>query len=132
MFERHASAHHASAAKLPILDEGFLGRLAGHVGPVVLADLAADGLLELADRVTRLGELLEAGDLDAIARIGHDLVGMAGHMGLARLSAVAAELNRAARSGDRDATLAQVAETRRLGADASAALRAYLDALIAG
>ena len=95
MFERAATA-----SDLPVLDEGYLGRLAGHVGPAVLADLAADGLLELAGRLNRLEELLTAGDLDAIARMGHDLVGMAGHLGLARLSAAAAEMNRAARSDD--------------------------------
>ena len=117
--------------ELPILDQDYLTRLAGHVGRSVLAELAADGLLELADRLNRLAELLAADDLDAIARMGHDLVGMAGHLGLSRLSAQAAEMNRAARSGDRRLTGQQVALARELGADAAQALHGYLDAVIA-
>lgn len=121
MFERTASE-----PDLPMLDEEFLGRLAGYVGQAVLAELVADGLIELADRLTRLAEQMADGDLDAVARIGHDLVGMAGHLGLARLSAAAAAMNRVARDGDPAATMAQTAMVRRLGAEATVALRVYL------
>ena len=120
MFER------ASEPDLPILDEGFLGRLAGYVGQSILAELAADGLIELADRLGRLAEQMADGDLDAVARIGHDLVGISGHLGLARLSAAAAAMNRAARNGDRAASVAQVDRVCRLGTEADVALRSYL------
>lgn len=121
MFERAASE-----PDLPMLDEAFLGRLAGYVGRAVLAELVADGLIELADRLTRLAEQMADGDLEAVARIGHDLVGIAGHLGLARLSAAAAAMNRVARDGDPGATATQVAQVRLLGAEATVALRAYL------
>jgi len=111
---------------LPILDEGFLGRLAGYVGEAVLAELAADGLIELADRLARLAERLADGDLEGVARLGHDLVGMAGHLGLTRLSAAAAAMNRAARDREPAATAAQIARVRRLGVEADWALRHYL------
>jgi HPt (histidine-containing phosphotransfer) domain-containing protein len=98
----------------------------------VLAELLADGLIELTDRLARLAELEAAGDLDAIARLGHDLVGMAGHLGLARLSAVAAEMNRAARAGAVSGTGFQVAEVRRLGAASAEAMRRTLDGMPKG
>ena len=81
----------------PTLDTAYLARLGGHLGASVMAELLADGLIELTDRLARLAELAAAGDLDGIARLGHDLVGMTGHLGLTRLSAAAAEMNRAAR-----------------------------------
>ena len=83
--------------ELPILDQDYLTRLAGHVGRSVLAELAADGLLELSDRLTRLHEAVAADNLDGAARLGHDLVGVGGHLGLTRFSAKAAAMNRAAR-----------------------------------
>ena len=116
----------------PVLDTGYLARLGGHLGAVVLDELRADGLIELTDRLTRLYELAAAGDIDAIARLGHDLVGMAGHLGLTRLSAAAAELNRAARDGAADQAVAFVAEIRCLGADSVDAMRQYLDGISGG
>jgi HPt (histidine-containing phosphotransfer) domain-containing protein len=126
--------------ELPILDTGYLARLGGHVGMTVMAELLADGMIELADRVARLAELEAAGDLDAIAQFGHDLVGMAGHLGLTRLSATAAEMNRAARprTGDRAKAGARgdpaplVAEVRRLGAASAEAMRQHLDEFSGG
>ncbi len=116
----------------PILDAGYLTRLGGHLGASVLAELMADGLIELTDRLVRLEELAAAGDFDAIARLGHDLVGMAGHLGLTRLSAAAAEMNRAAREGAADQTEAIVAEIRGLGAESVDAMRRHLDGISEG
>jgi len=110
----------------PLLDLAYLARLQQHVGTTVLVELLADGLIELTDRLTRLGEMAEAGDLDGIARLGHDLVGMAGHLGLARLSATAAAMNRAAR-GEADADPAPlIAEARQIGAASTAAIRDHV------
>jgi len=111
----------------PILDTGYLARLGGHLGATVLAELMADGLIELADRLTRLEELAADGDLDGIARLGHDLVGMAGHLGLTRLSAAAAEMNRVAREGASGTAAPMVEEVQRLGADSTDAMRQHLD-----
>ena len=110
----------------PTLDSDFLARLEGHLGSAMLAELLADGLIELSDRLKRLAELERRCDLDAIAGLGHDLVGMAGNLGLARLSAAAAEMNRAARDGATQAALAESAAVRRLGVEATDALRRRL------
>jgi HPt (histidine-containing phosphotransfer) domain-containing protein len=118
--------------ELPILDAGYLARLGGHIGTAVLAELLADGLIELTDRVARLAELDAAGDLDAIAQLGHDLVGMAGHLGLTRLSAMAAEMNRAARAGSVGNAAPLVAVVQRLGAASAEAARCHLDEMSKG
>lgn len=114
---------------LPVLDEDFLARLGNHIGGTVLAELAADGLIELTDRLNRLAELRHAGDSEAIARLGHDLVGMAGHLGLARLSAAAAALNRAARQDDPTRLVAEAETVSLLGVQAAEALKRYLEGL---
>lgn len=90
--------HRGVAAEPPLIDTGYLDRLLQHLGPAVTAELLADGLLELTDRLARLGELAERGELAAIARSGHDIIGTAGHLGLTRLSIAAVDMNRAARA----------------------------------
>jgi hypothetical protein len=70
----------APEPELPILDAAYLARLGRHVGMVVMAELLADGMIALGDRVARLAEMEAKGDIDAVARLGHDLVGMAGHL----------------------------------------------------
>ena len=127
MFERRTQG-----PERPMLDTGYLARLCGHLGASVLAELLADGLIELTDRLTRLDELAAAGDLDGIAQLGHDLVGMAGHLGLTRLSAAAAAINRAARDGAADQAVAQAAQVRRLGSEAAEAMRRHLDGISGG
>lgn len=117
----------ATKPELPVLDVEYLVRLGGHIGDFVLSELLADGLIELIDREARLDELDRAGDLESIARIGHDLVGMAGHLGLTRLSAAAAKMNRAARDGVAGDAAHMVAEVRRLGAASAEAMRQHLD-----
>jgi HPt (histidine-containing phosphotransfer) domain-containing protein len=97
-----------------------------------MAELLADGLIELTDRLARLAELAAAGDLESIARLGHDLVGMTGHLGLTRLSAAAAEMNRAARKGAAGRAKREAAEVRQLGSEAAEAMRRYLDGFSGG
>ena len=109
----------------PVLDTAYLERLAGHLGKSVLDELMADGLIELADRTRRLQEMAEAGDIEGLARLGHDLVGMAGHLGLSRLSAAAADLSRSAHEGRPD-TVGKAEGVQRWAEEASEALRSYL------
>ena len=116
----------------PTLDAEYLARLSGHLGASVLAELLADGLIELTDRLARLDELAAVGDLDGIARLGHDLVGMTGHLGLTRLSAAAAGINRAARGGAAGQAVAEAAQVRRLGSEAVEAMRRHLNGISGG
>lgn len=90
--------HRSDTPEPPMLDTAYLDRLNQHLGAAVTGELLSDGLIELADRLKRLGELAMEGDLDAIARLGHDIIGTAGHLGLTRLSIAAVDMNRAARA----------------------------------
>jgi len=110
----------------PVLDASYLTRLAGHLGEAELNEILADGLIELTDRLARVAEMASVGDPGGLARLGHDLVGMAGHLGLTRLSAAAAELNRAARDAKPGGIAAAAAVLRHMGAEATEALRLYL------
>jgi HPt (histidine-containing phosphotransfer) domain-containing protein len=121
---------HAARPGPPALDAGYLARLGALLGEAMLAEMLEDGLIELADRLSLLADVRATGDLDGMARLGHDLVGMAGHLGLAALSAAAAEMNRAARAGTAGIGQAAVqAAARRAeaaGREAERALRAHL------
>ena len=110
----------------PVLDNGYLIRLAVHLGEVELNEILADGLIELTDRLARAAEMASTGDADGLARLGHDLVGMAGHLGLSQLSAAAVELNRAARDPKPDTIAAAALSLHQSGAEATEALRLYL------
>ena len=124
--------HRPAEPDRPTLDTRFLARLEGHLGSDVLAELVADGLIELSDRIKRLGEIQRRGDFEAMARLGHDLVGMAGNLGLARLSSASAAMHRAARDGDPASALAEAAAVRRIGLEAADALRGHLATLSRG
>lgn len=82
----------------PPIDEAFLGRLAEHIGSDALRELLSDGLIEMTDRLDRLGEEALAGRRAYLLAIGHDIAGLAGHIGLSALSRAAVEMNRTARS----------------------------------
>ena len=122
MFKRHIPQ-----PDRPVLDLDYLARLDGHLGTSVMTELLADGMIELTDRLTRLAELAAAGDPDGIARLGHDLVAVAGHLGLNQLSAAAAEMNRAARELTGINAVSQVTGVRRLGTQSIDAMRQYID-----
>ena len=57
---------------------------------------------------------------------------MTGHLGLSRLSAAAAGINRAARDGAAGQAVAEAAQVRRLGSEAVEAMRRHLDGISGG
>lgn len=109
------------------LDRDFLGRLEAHIGRDSLTEIAADSLIELKDRFCRLDELAQAGDIEAIARLSHDIAGIAGNMGLREVHGAAIDTNRRARFDEDCDPERLVHALRAAGPDALAALRAFLD-----
>lgn len=89
-----------------VLDMSYLERLSGHLGTEVAAEILADGMLELADRLDRVQELAEAGDRDALLRLTHDIAGASGHLGLSAMSQGAMAVNRDLRTAT-DKAIAQ-------------------------
>ncbi len=121
MFERRSAD-----LEPPALDADYLARLRSLLGDAVLDELLKDALIELADRLVRLAEMRAADDREELAKLGHDLVGMAGHLGLSALSAAAAAMNRAARGASADASALAAMEAHRIGRAAELALRHHL------
>jgi len=80
-----------------LIDAAYLDRLEATLGADGLGELLADGMIELSDRIHTLDDLARAGERAAVAAFAHDIVAVAGHMGLGALSAAAAELCRALR-----------------------------------
>jgi HPt (histidine-containing phosphotransfer) domain-containing protein len=110
----------------PVLDTAYLDRLAAHLGAQTVDELLADGLIELCDRLERMEGLAAAGERETFLALMHDLTAIAGHLGLAELSALAAQANREGRS-DADAPLDALAAP--LNTAAPAALTALRDHL---
>ncbi|MEM6678866.1 MAG: hypothetical protein AAF675_13455 [Pseudomonadota bacterium] len=82
----------------PLIDDDYLERLRGHLGDDVVEELLADGQMELIDRAAQLDRLAADGDVEGMRRLSHDLIAVAGHLGLTALSLAAVELNRRLRS----------------------------------
>lgn len=81
-----------------VLDEGYVDRLAKHVGIIVACELLADGMIELTDRLDRLANLAADNRVEEIGSLAHDIAGISGHLGLTALSARAVTATRACRS----------------------------------
>ena len=109
-----------------VLDEAYLKRLAGHLGEDTLRELMCDGLLELVDRVNTINAVLDSGETETLGRTAHDVAGMAGHLGLSRLSTAAVDAERLLRD---PSTAAEIATSvlRAEAPEAIAALRDFLD-----
>jgi HPt (histidine-containing phosphotransfer) domain-containing protein len=57
-------------------------------------------LVNAAERITQIGQVLDCGDLKAAGREAHTLVGTAGNFGAFRLSGLAGELREACDTGN--------------------------------
>lgn len=111
--------------RAPVLDEDYLERLRSQLGHEVYTELARDAAIEIADRLEELDGLVAAGDRQGVARVAHDLIAIAGHLGLSALSAAAADMNRAAREPGGVPLPAAVAPVRDLSEPSLEALRSY-------
>lgn len=111
-----------------MLDEAFLERLEEHIGAEALRELLADGLIEIIDRLERLAEEVRAERRGPALRIGHDIAGLAGHIGLSALSRAAVEMNRTARMEPVTAVSELAAPVLEVGQSAAEALRVRIEA----
>ena len=120
------AARMAGTTGAPLLDADYLARLRAQLGDAVLEDLARDAAIEIADRVEEIARMAEAEDREGVARISHDLIAIAGHLGLSALSRATAELNRGARDPAGPPLGAVVARVRALGGPSREALRTHI------
>ena len=64
------------------------------VGQAVFDELIEDAIFEVTERIARIEQLITSGDLIAMAPIAHDLVAVAGQVGMSGVSEIAASLER--------------------------------------
>ena len=74
------------------LDRAAMKELRDTVGQAVFDELIEDAIFEVTERIARIEQLITSGDLIAMAPIAHDLVAVAGQVGMSGVSEIAASL----------------------------------------
>ena len=81
----------------PILDKAVLQAWSDEVGSEAINDLVERNVSDARDRIARMHELREQSNFDAIEGQAHDVMGIAGWLGAARLYDMASQLDRSCR-----------------------------------
>ncbi len=81
------------------LDRNTMLSLRNAVGERVFDELIEDVIFEVTERISRLEQLNREADLAAMAPIAHDLVAVAGQIGMSGVSDIAAGLEACCRNG---------------------------------
>lgn len=115
--------------KAGLLDTHYLDSLEAHLGQSITADILADGMTELADKLRRADQLAAEEARAALARMAHEIAGCAGQLGLHALTLTARGLERTLLRNRRDACGGLAAEMCALGSKSIAALRARMAAI---
>ena len=97
------------------LDRAAMKDLRETVGQTVFDELIEDAIFEVTERIARIEQLAKSSDLTAIAPIAHDLVAVAGQVGMSGVSEIAAGLERCCRDGAEVSALAIAQRLVRVG-----------------
>ena len=103
------------------LDPDRLGVLYAQLGNAGAVEVMCRAMDALAGRLAELDGLQARGDLRAIAKLAHSLIGIADQIGMAAVAHVAGDVTACARSGD---AVALAATLSRLHRQADGALTA--------
>lgn len=116
-----ADRDNASVAAVPLVDSAMLDGLRAALGPATDTLVSrAQGILE--DRLEKLDALAPTPLEDQFARLAHEIGGVAGQIGLARLAKAALALEQCSRSGDADAASTALIGLRDIASDTRLAL----------
>jgi HPt (histidine-containing phosphotransfer) domain-containing protein len=99
-------------AEVPLVDEALRQGLKAALGPAAEMIVTKAGQV-LDDRLARLRGLAPTPLADEFRRLAHEIGGVAGQIGLARLARTALALERISRAGDGPAAAAALAELER-------------------
>jgi len=105
-----------------LIDCEVIAELRGAMGPIAFADIAATFCDQVSLLTRDFTVAAQAGDLREVARIAHELIGLAGTMGAPRLVAVARQAMTLSRAGQNE-PLEVLAET--MSHEATATLEAF-------
>ena len=81
------------------LDRSVMKDLRDAVGQTVFDELIEDAIFEITERIARIEQLSQSGDIAAISPIAHDLVAISGQVGMSGVSEIAAGLERCCLDG---------------------------------
>lgn len=97
------------------LDRTAMKELRDTVGQTVFDELIEDAIFEVTERIARIEQLSLLADLAAMAPIAHDLVAVAGQVGMCGVSEIAAGLERCCLDGAEVPALAIAQRLVRVG-----------------
>lgn len=110
-----------SLVAAPLVDAALLDGLRAALGPAIDTLVArAQGILD--DRMEKLDALAPTPLEDGFARLAHEIGGVAGQIGLARLSQAALALEQHSRSGDAEAAGDALAGLRTIASESRMAM----------
>jgi HPt (histidine-containing phosphotransfer) domain-containing protein len=116
----------SEAIALTVIDATCLATLDSMMEPEDVREFLQLYLDQTDARVDRILQFSSEGDLSAVAREAHTLVGTSGNVGAKQVSTLARSLEEACKAGDCDAAKDYVASLRQASGAASTALRARL------
>lgn len=123
-----ANGARASSAEPAILvDCAAMEDLRRAVGDEIFFDIFSDAQFDLSERLGRLEDLVANADFDRAGRLAHDVVSVAGSIGLLTLSDLASRLERACLADDCAAAGALAHRMARVGAASLAQAKALSD-----
>ena len=76
------------------LDRDVMKDLRDTVGQAVFDELVEDVIFEVTERISRIEQMSLSGDMAGMAAVSHDLVAIAGQIGMCGVSEIAAGLER--------------------------------------
>ena len=100
-----------------LIDRAAMDNMRQAVGDAVFDEIFEDAVFEITDRLAQIETLARADNFDRIARVAHDLVAVAGTIGLTGVSDIAANLEFCCEDGDLIGAQAVASRLIRIGED---------------
>ena len=109
-----------------VLDRAAFVELGGALSPDKLRELAELFAAETDFYLIEIASRRAEGDLVSVARLARNIVSIAGNLGAARASALARQLERSCRTGDKAKSYRLISEMSQACRDASVEMEALL------
>ena len=109
------------------LDRAVFSELSAALPHPKIRELVELFVAETDFYMTEIAARRAEGDLDSVVRLARNIVAIAGNLGAARTSALARQLERACRSGDKAGSYRLISEMNQACRDASEDMQAWLN-----
>ena len=117
----------SATTRIPaVLDRATFAGLGAAMSPVALRELVGLFVAETDFYMTEIAARRADGDLDSVVRLARNIVSSAGNLGAARACALARQLERACRTGDKTGSYRLISEMSQACRDAGEEMNALL------